>query len=268
MPVRALRLAALTTASAIVTTTVGLGTLVPATADDSPAPVTGDDTVTIQARSTKYSGVSFIDVLANDSAASGEPLEICRVRAPQRGLSVAEVQPDGSFSIQTPTSGVSFGGGGSVEEEGARERLAVLPWVNRAGTYQLTYWACDTEHLTPATVTVTVKKTPEVTVRKGDRPGRVRFVNPGKTRAVVFYGGLRRPRPDGEVRLAPGERETRRVTHRAIQWFAYSPRTGDIVGQGVVRGIRLPGSRAVGGDAAGGGKVTLTPRLLRVWRNG
>lgn len=266
MPARALRLAALSTASAVVATTVGLGAFVPATADDSPAPVAVDDAVTTQARGSELGGVTFIDVLANDSAADGEVLEICRVRAPRRGLAVAEVAADGTFSIQTPTSGVGVGGSG-VAEEGAREQLAVLPWANRAGTYELTYWACDTEHLTPATVTVTVEKSPVVTVRKGERPGRLRFVNPATTRAVVLYGGLRQQRPDSQVRLAPGERQTRRVEHRAIRWVAYSPRTGELMGRGVVRGIRLPGSPRGDGTAQVSGKPTLTAAMLRAWRN-
>jgi hypothetical protein len=265
VPVRALRLAVLTTASTIVTTTLGLGAFAPAMADDSPAPVAVDDVATAQARGPEAGGVTFIDVLANDSAADGETLEICRVRAPERGLSVAEVQTNGDFLISSPHNGVSYGGGGSEEEDG-REQLVVLPWANRAGTYQLTYWACDTKHLTPATVTVTVEKTPEVTVRKVDRPGRLRFTNPRTSRAVVIYGGLREERPDGRVALAPGGHETRRVVRHAIRWIAISPRTGEMVGEGFVRGIRLPGSASGGGGSAAA-KGQLTPRMLRAWRS-
>ncbi|MCY4725340.1 hypothetical protein NYO98_03540 [Nocardioides sp. STR2] len=241
MPRRVLRLAVLTTASAAVATTLGLAAAVPAMADDSPAPVTVDDVVTVEARSTDFGGVSVIDVLANDSAAEGEVLEICRVQAPERGLSVAEAEPDGSFTIDIPDASFTSGVSGGTLEEGAREHLAVLSWANRPGTYRFTYWACDTEHLTPATVTVTVTRTPEVTVRKTDHPGRLRFTNPRTSPAVVFYGGLDEERPDGRVRLAPGTRTTQRVERRAIRWVALSPRTGEILGDGVVRGIRLPG---------------------------
>jgi hypothetical protein len=266
VPRRALHLAALTTASAVVTTTLGLGAFAPAMADDSAAPVTGDDVVTVEARSGEFGGVTLIDVLANDSAADGEVLEICRVQAPERGLSVAEAAPDGSFTIDTPNASYSSGVSGGSVDEGAREQLVVLSWANRAGTYQLTYWACDTEHLTPATVTVTVTRTPELTVRKVDRPGRLRFTNPGTSRAVVFYGGLEQDRPDGRVRLAPGTHTTRRVERRAVRWIAFAARTGQLLGEGIVRGIRLPGSTGRSATAADGDTPRLTPRMLRAWR--
>lgn len=266
MPLRVLRLAVLTTASAMVTT-LGLGALVPAVADDSPAPVAVDDVVTIEARTAEFGGVTFVDVLANDSVADGEVLEICRVQAPERGLSVAEAQPDGGFTIETPDAGYSSGVSGDSVDEDAREQLVVLPWANRAGTYQLTYWACDTEHLAPATVTVTVTKTPEVTVRKTGRPGKLRFTNPRTSGAEVIYGGLDQDRPDGRVRLAPGTHTTERVERRAIRWMAFVPRTGQPIGEGVVRGIRLRGSTSRSGNAANAVKPRLTPRMLRAWRS-
>ena len=267
MPLRVLRPVVLTTASALVTTTLGLGAFVPAMADVSPAPVAVEDSVTVEARSAEFGGVTVIDVLANDSAADGEVLEICRVQAPERGLSVAEAQPDGGFTIETPNEAFSSAVSGASVDEHAREHLVVRAWANRAGTYQLTYWACDTKHLTPATVTVTVTRTPEVTVRKVDRPGKLRFTNPRTSRAVVIYGGLDQDRPDGRVRLAPGTHTTQRVERRAIRWIAFAPRTGQPIGEGVVRGIRLPGSTGRSGEAADGIKPQLTRRMLRAWRS-
>lgn len=265
MSERALRHTAHILAAAVATTTLGLGTLVPAQADDSPAPVTGDDTSTVEARSAEFGGVSFIDVLSNDSAPTGEVLEICRVRAPERGLSVAEVQPDGSFTIETPNSGVGSGGNGP-EGETSPERIVVLPWANRAGTYQFTYWACDSEHLTPATVTVTVEKTPEIMVSKTGRPGRVRFANPGPRRVVVLYGGIRQERPDGRVGLAPGNEETRRIECRAIRWVAFSPRSFQPLGEGLVRRIQLADTSGNRNSSPRGAGTELTPRMIRAWR--
>lgn len=261
---RVSRLAVLATASAVVT--VGLGASVPAVADDTPAPVAGNDVVTIEARSAEIAGATMIDVLANDSAADGSKLEICRVQAPEEGLSVAEVSPDGDFTIEIPNASYGYGSSGGTVDESAREQLIVLSWANRPGTYQFTYWACDAEHLTPATVTVTVTKSPEVTVRKVDRPGRLRFSNPRATRVVVYYGGVDEGRPDGRVGLAAGAHETRRVQHRAIRWMAMSPRTGQILGEGVVRGIRLPGSTRSSGKADTGTRTQLTASVLRAWR--
>ncbi|HXH76924.1 Ig-like domain-containing protein [Nocardioides sp.] len=265
MPLRAQRFAVLTTAAAVVTTMLSLGTFVPAMADDSPPPVAVGESVAVEGVGDEFGGVSFIDVLANDSGAAGEILEICRVQAPERGLSVAEVQPDGDFTIETPNSGLSSGG--RPLEEGARERIAVLPWANRAGTYQFTYWACDSKHLTPATVTVTVTESPEVAVRKAARPGWLRFTNPRTGPAIVIYGGLRADEPTGRVRLAPDSSATRRVDLRTIRWMAFSPRTGYPLGDGVVRGIRLPGSTSRSALASDRIQPRLTAGMLRAWRS-
>ncbi|WP_137294627.1 hypothetical protein [Nocardioides dongxiaopingii] len=271
MPRRAHAPAARTAAVTVALTALSLGSLAAAQADESPAPVTADDTTTIEARTVEFGGVSFVDVLANDRSVNDDDLEICRVRAPRRGLSAAEVGVDGSFEIQSPAGGVSVGGGsvgsdGSVEE-GARESIAVLPWANRAGTFTFTYWACDTEHLTPATVTVTVTRTPQVTVRKADRPGRLRFTNPRANRAVVLYAGPGQEPPYGRVGLAPRSSETRRVEFRKVVWVAISPRTGEPLASGIVRGIRLPGSANRSGDVAPGAESELTARMLRAWRS-
>jgi len=265
VPHRASRLAVLTTASVMVTASI-LGTSAPAMADDSPPPVTGNDVYTVDARGPEFGGVTLLDVLANDSAPSGAALEICRVQAPERGLSVAEVSPDGDFSIETPNSGLGVSNSGGSAED-AHEQLAVLSWANQPGTYQFSYGAGDTEHLTPATVTVTVTETPEVTVRKVDRPGRLRFTNPRDRGVVVIYGGLDQRRPDGRVRLAPGAHATERVERRAIRWIALFRRTGEIIGDGVVRGIRLPGSASGNGKADGGTQPRLTAAMLRAWRS-
>lgn len=266
MPARASRLAVLTTASVMVTASI-LGTSAPAMADDSPPPVAGNDVVTIEARGPELGGATTIDVLANDSAADGSVLEICRVQPPESGLSAAEVSPDGDYSIEIPHAGFSVSNAGGSPDEGAREQLVVMSWANRAGTYQLTYWACDSEHLTPATVTVTVTESPEVTVRKVDRPGRLRFTNPRTTSVVVMYGGVRGGRPDGRVRLAPGAHTTERVQRRAIRWMAYSARTGEPLSEGVVRGIRLSGSSRTSDKAAGVTRTRLTADMLRAWRS-
>src|SRR5690242_16921845 len=110
-------------------------------AGDSPPPVTGNDVVTIEARGLEIGGATIIDVLANDSAADGSVLEICRVQAPDRGLSVAEVSPDGDFTIEIPHASFGVSSSGSTPEEGAREQLVLMSWANRPGTYQFTYWA-------------------------------------------------------------------------------------------------------------------------------
>lgn len=261
------RLSARVAASVIVTTTLAAGAFAPAFADESPAPVTADDAITTEAQTSDISGVTFIDVLANDSSPSGDTLEICRIQGPERGLSVAEVSANGDFQITTPTSGVSSSGSGSPEED-ATEQLVVLPWKNVSATYTFTYWACDTEHLTPATVTVKVKKVPEVVVRKADQPGRVRFTNPRSERVVVIYGGARAQEPAARVNLAPGSHQSRKVEYRAIRWYAFSARSGQPVGQGIVRGIRpvRSGGHSATATEHSYAKAQFTPRMLRAWR--
>ena len=191
---------------------------VPAQADEATdAPVTADDRVTVPG--TTY---RLVDVLANDRDPNGDELAVCRVQVP------AEVP------LHVEMLGEDVG-----------NRLLVQPLDNRSGTYSLTYWACDFDYLTPATVTVTVKAVPQVTgTVVAGRPGRVRFRNPGARPAVVVNGAVRREQPDGEVRVAARSATVVRTTRRALFFTAYVPRTSEPVGSGYVRPIPQPRGRA------------------------
>jgi hypothetical protein len=208
MPLR--RLAA-PVAAALVAALLGA---VPAQADESTdAPVTADDRVNVPG--TAY---RLVDVLANDSDPGGDQLAVCRAQV-----------PDG-VPLHVDVLSVDEG-----------NRLLVQPLVNRSGTYRLTYWACDFDYLTPATVTVTVKAVPQVTgAVVTARPGRVRFRNPGTRPAVVVYGAPRTGQADGEVRVAAGAATVVRTTRRALFFVAYVPRTGEPLGDGYVRPIPQP----------------------------
>jgi hypothetical protein len=191
---------------------------VPAQADEATdAPVTAEDRVSVPG--TAY---RLVDVLANDSDPNGDELAVCRVQVPDG----APLQVD-------------------VLSVGEGNHLLVTPLDNRSGTYTFTYWACDFDYLTPATVTVTVKAVPQVTgTVVAGRPGRVRFRNPGTRPAVVVYGAVRREQPDGEVRLPAGSTTVVRTTRRALFFSAYVPRTSEPVGNGYVRPIPQPRGRA------------------------
>lgn len=237
----------------------GSAGLAPAHADDTPAPVAVDDTFTIPGRDTSEYGFSIVDVLANDTAAEGEELDICRLEQPRRrGLSVFEMDWDEGVVIIGRTGAEAAASAGDPDEG---DRIGLSPWRNRAGTYTFTYWACDTHHLSPATVTVIVEKSPVVSARKTSRPGRVRFTNPTERAAVVLYGGIRAEEPDGRVSVPAGGQVTVRVTRQTLRWVAFGKRRGGYLGDGVVRGIDRPGADSRGPVA----RADVSPRLQRAW---
>jgi hypothetical protein len=222
----------------VVTLGLALSTLAasPASADEaSDAPVTAPDRVTLW--SGPQGGVASVNVLANDTDPQGDSLEVCRTgESPSRHLLA-----------------VAAGGGFAV---GASPRA-------KPGTYQLTYYACDFDYLTPGTVTVTVKKAKPVRVTKiAGRPGKLRVVNPNGRKAVVLWGDDDEDKPDGRLALAAHKRAVITVKRERIFWMAYLPRDFVVVGMGTVRNITLPkrSDRAVPERA-----VPLSPRVDRLW---
>jgi hypothetical protein len=240
---RAPRLLIATLVAAVVATLAPAG----AHADEaSDAPVTVDDRV-------KVRGTSFAiaDVLANDTDPNGDELRICRVDVPRNV----------PLGVEIVRGGISMPG---REVETAGDVLGVIPMRNRSGTYRITYYACDTRYLTPATLTVTVKAEPEVTARTvAGKPGRVRFTNPTNRSVMVLYGGPRQDEPDGRFRLAPRTGKTISVDRRRILFIAVAPRTGEPMGFGIVRGIRQP-ARDAGRPIA---PPALDARELHAWRS-
>jgi hypothetical protein len=222
--------------AAVVGLGLGLSTLVaaPATADEaSDAPVTAPDRVTVWAGGSMFSGAA-VDVLANDTDPQGDKLEVCRV-GPSASRYVEASAFMGSLSITV------------------RRRA-------KAGTYVLTYYACDFDYLTPGTVTVTVKKAKRIRVAKiPGRPGKLRVVNPNSRRVVVLWGSQDEEKPDGQIRLGGHKRAVITVTRERVFWFAYFPRIFVLVGQGTVRGITLP-KRAASERAA-----AVPPRAGHLW---
>ncbi len=202
----------------------------PASADAATdAPVTAPDKVTV------WSGdMRGVNVLANDSDPQGDSLAVCRV----------------AESTHEKVQFVS--GGGEIF-------LFVSPRA-KAGTYELTYYACDFEYLTPGTVTVTVKRAKRVQVTKIEgRPGKLKVANPNSRSVVVMYGNPEEQRPDGTLRLAAHKAQVITVTRVRIFWIAFFPKTGTFVGAGFVRGIELP-------KGAVAQRVTpVSPRMTKLW---
>ncbi|WP_139983493.1 Ig-like domain-containing protein [Nocardioides litoris] len=206
-------LASATLALAVVAPAHAAGTEEPST--PRAAPVTAPDATTL--RTGAYAGgPAYVDVLANDHDPDGDSLAICRVEVP-RGVPLDAVA-DGD-----PLTG---------------QRLVLVATAHRSATYELTYWACDHDFLTPATVTVTVQAAPEVEARPAARRGRVLFHNPTRGPVVVAYGSRARPAPDARVRIPARGWRTVRTPRQRLAWTASRPRTGEVVGAGTVRGVQ------------------------------
>jgi len=186
------------------------------------APTTAPDTVQVQEGET-----TIVDVLANDTDAEGDPLEVCRL---------GEV-PAALFADVVP----------AADTRSRRKGQIFLGTVGAPGTYTLTYYACDLSYLTPATLTVQVVATPAVRVRVtklDDRPGKLRVVNKSGFPVQLAWGSFQADAADGVVTVG---RKTVIITVRrpSIIWFAANKRRPSF-DVGVVRGIRLPhGVRAL-----------------------
>lgn len=202
----------------------------PASADAATdAPVTAPDHATVWTGSGK-----FVNVLANDTDPQNDSLAVCRVAtSPYRNV---ELLVEGG------------------------ELVAFASSRAKAGTYELTYYACDFQYLTPGTLTVTVKKAKRVRVTKIDgRPGKLKVANPNSRNVVVMWGSLEEDEPDGTLRLGAHKAQVITVTRREIFWVAYFPRDFVTVGIGFVRNITLPKT------AAPQRAVAVSPRMTRLW---
>ncbi|WP_134739294.1 hypothetical protein [Nocardioides sp. 503] len=225
----------------VVSLGLALGTLAaspvaPASADEaSDAPVTGPDAATLWAGPD--GGIQSVNVLANDSDPQGDELQVCRV-AETSSRNLLAVASGGALAV------------------GAMPRL-------KPGTYQVTYYACDLDYLTPGTLTVTVKKVKPVRVTKiAGRPGKLRVVNPNERKVVVLWGDQGRKRPDGRLGLAGRKRAVITVKRERVDWIAYLPRIFVLAGEGTVRNITLPQGA---GRAVPERTVPLAPRVERLW---
>lgn len=202
----------------------------PASADAATdAPVTAPDKVTVWSGSA-----NLVNALANDSDPQGDSLAVCRTaESPYRNVQL--VVQDGQL-------------------------IAYASSRAKAGTYELTYYACDFEYLTPGTVTVTVKKAKRVRVTKIEgRPGKLKVANPNSRNVMVMWGSIEEDEPDGILRLGAHKAQVITVTRTKIFWIAFMARQMVFVGAGFVRGIELP-ERVVPQRAA-----SVSPRLDRLW---
>ena len=198
-------------APTLVAAALSLALIAPASAearDGDGQPVTTADTVRVEGL-----GTNGVDVLTNDTDPDGDDLAICRVAAPE-GAPIFVAIDDQSIYVTST--------------------------ANRTADYEVTYYACDFEHLTAGTLTVQVTRTPLVRATKLRKPGRLKFINPSDKRVVVFYGSRREKAPDGRFGLRPHSSNRVTVDRKRIYFVSFVRRTGALAGQGFIKNITLP----------------------------
>jgi hypothetical protein len=217
-----------------VSASLALSTASPAWADgETEAPVAVDDAYTGYA-----GGVQSLKVLANDYDPQGAELSVCKVKAPEPADEDFAAVPGG-------------------------DRIEFFDLRGEARTVTFTYYVCNDEFLTPATVTVTLVSAKPLRVTKLDRPGRLRFTNPNDFRVLVMYGDIRTPAPTGQFRLPAHGSEVVRVHTRRVGYLAMGIRNAVMVGSGVVRGVELPQRSAA--RQATDKPLVLPRRVARLW---
>ena len=169
----------------------------PAAAVEPLPPVVVDDRVAL------YPGQgSSVDVLANDSAPSGDDLQLCRF--PDDPL------PDAPRVLVLP---------GSLSGDDTRIDVVTNPRAH--GTHVVDFFVCDKTHLAPAKLTITVLPVAPVKVRKvPGKPGRLRVTNTNTKQIRFWYGHPQASRPDAKVVIRAGATRTVRVQRHRIYWVA------------------------------------------------
>jgi hypothetical protein len=176
--------------------------------------VTGSPPVTVPDSVTLFTGsFAVVEPLANDTDPDGDELAVCRFDPQQvRGL--------------------------YVEAEGTQIAIGTRPRA-KPGVYTLTYYACDYSYLTAGTVTITVQKHPEISVRKlPGRPGHLRVTNPADFKIRFLWGDLEAQRPDGDVVVTRHSSTIITVRRESIIWVAFNRRVG-VIDEGRLSGIDL-----------------------------
>lgn len=176
-----------------------------------------------------------IDVLANDSDPDGDELAVCRIQA----------DPDDA-TYATETDG---------------RRIEVWTGEDPGEDLVIHYWVCDFETLVPATLTISFRELHPIEVTKLGRPGLLRVRNDNVRPVRFLYGSFRNERPDGRVTVPVEGSVVIRVHRRKIDWIAFFPRGGVLVGIGHVRRIDLPG-RDLAGETT---RVRFDASDLRHW---
>jgi len=181
-------------------------------------------------------GVAVVDVLANDTdpgAPDGSALAFCRLP------SMSSLFTD----IDLPKVTIADSAG----VYGPAGKLVVSANRRFRAPTDVEYYVCNETHMTEATLTVSMRETAPVTVRKiPGRPGRLKVVNHNDERVIVAWLGVREGTLDGAVRVPAHGTRTIRVDHKRIEWAAVigNDRRSGIADHGAVRGIDVDPHRS------------------------
>jgi len=193
---------------------------------DPAAPVVVNDSVAIYPQ-----GMAVVDVLANDSDPNdpdGSSLALCRLPT----IDLETILGSGSVpSVIVGDAGGVFGSTGSMMVLTPRSRFAKPQVVN--------YYVCNLTHLTPATLTVTMRATKPVTVRKiAGKPGRLKVTNHNDRRISLAWSGRR---AGGGSNVGAHSSKVIHVRGTTVKWVAVigDERNSGVAGEGVIRKIKV-----------------------------
>ncbi|GAA4718672.1 hypothetical protein GCM10023349_43300 [Nocardioides conyzicola] len=209
--------------STLVTLLVGVFAVGVAEAD-VPAPVVVNDSITMWPGST-----DMIDVLANDTDPAGGDLAFCRLPklASPGPIHVADAS---MFSSEIEPGDLQVSA-----DAGAR------------GTYEVDYYVCNHDHLTPATLTVDIRPVEPVDVVAAPRrPGWLRVDNHNSRRVFVLILDRGGCRMDGHGYVPAHGSRLLRARHHRITWIAGigAGDDGGVADQGRLNRVPLDGPPA------------------------
>lgn len=194
---------------------------------------------------TVYQGeYRLVSPLANDVVPEGVDVQVCRFQEPDPTYGIVQRVDNYTLAVYVNPDAMPEG-----------------------GTFTFRYWNCDETDMSESTVTITVKQTLPVKVRKLRRdgqvvPGKLVAVNPNDVRAHVVYGSYRRPQPDGMIHVPAGSKKIFKVARKEIDWEAYLGPRWVYASNGHVSNIKLPARTTVSSRSA---TMSVSERALQHW---
>jgi hypothetical protein len=193
---------------------------------DPDAPVVTNDTVALYPQ-----GMAVVDVLANDTDPSdpdGSSLALCRLPK----IDLDDILGSGNLPavIATDAGGI-LGSNGTMMVMTTRSKLA-KPQV-------IDYYVCNLTRLTPATLTVTMRATKPVTVRKvAGKPGRLKVTNHNDRRVVLEWSG---GHYGGAKRVGAHKSRIIHVRGKTVKWHAVigSDLNSGLADRGIVHHVKV-----------------------------
>lgn len=197
---------------------------------DPAAPVVTNDAVSVYPF-----GSTSVNVLANDTDPGdpdGSSLAVCRL---------PELDPDSIMSPGDLPDVVALDAGNILGPTGSLYVMALKGKMKKP--FDLDYYVCNYTHLTPATLTVTMRETKPVTVHKvKGKPGRLKITNRNDSRiTLVTYSNTDEDELGDVVRVPAHASKTFEPSEKTVHWIAVigNERNNGIAGHGVVRHVKV-----------------------------